>query len=189
MKEKILFKEKANIGGIASLLVAISSLSFFLYYLAGWQYSLTVLYDFCVLFLAIGIISICLIIWIIIFGRDSGICITDSRVYGKTAFAKRVDIPLDSISSVGLTIPLFKGIVFSSNSGKISFFFIANRNQAHQIISDLIIKRQNKISKNTVNQVMPNSNADELKKYKELLDNGVITQEEFDAKKKQLLGL
>lgn len=31
--------------------------------------------------------------------------------------------------------------------------------------------------------------ADEIKKYKELLDMGVITQEEFDAKKKQLLGL
>ena len=33
------------------------------------------------------------------------------------------------------------------------------------------------------------SNADELKKFKELLDMGIITQEEFDAKKKQLLGL
>jgi hypothetical protein len=33
------------------------------------------------------------------------------------------------------------------------------------------------------------STADELKKYKELLDTGVLTQEEFDAKKKQLLGL
>ena len=32
-------------------------------------------------------------------------------------------------------------------------------------------------------------NADELKKYKDLLDSGVISQEEFDAKKKQLLGL
>ncbi len=31
--------------------------------------------------------------------------------------------------------------------------------------------------------------ADELKKYKELLDSGVITQEEFDVKKSQLLGL
>ena len=30
---------------------------------------------------------------------------------------------------------------------------------------------------------------DELKKLKELLDMGIITQEEFDAKKKQLLGL
>ena len=33
------------------------------------------------------------------------------------------------------------------------------------------------------------SPADELKKFKELLDMGIITQEEFDAKKKQLLGL
>lgn len=33
------------------------------------------------------------------------------------------------------------------------------------------------------------SGADEIKKYKELLDMGIITQEEFDAKKKQLLGL
>ena len=33
------------------------------------------------------------------------------------------------------------------------------------------------------------SSADELKKYKDLFDDGVITQEEFDAKKKQLLGL
>lgn len=33
------------------------------------------------------------------------------------------------------------------------------------------------------------SSADELKKYKDLLDSGIITQEEFDAKKNQLLGL
>lgn len=33
------------------------------------------------------------------------------------------------------------------------------------------------------------SSADELKKYKDLLDSGAITQEEFDAKKKELLGL
>lgn len=37
--------------------------------------------------------------------------------------------------------------------------------------------------------VQQTSAADEIKKFKELLDSGVITQEEFDAKKKQLLGL
>lgn len=37
--------------------------------------------------------------------------------------------------------------------------------------------------------IQQTSAADELKKFKELLDLGVITQEEFDAKKKQLLGL
>jgi len=33
------------------------------------------------------------------------------------------------------------------------------------------------------------SPAEEIKKFKELLDIGAISQEEFDAKKKQLLGL
>jgi hypothetical protein len=31
--------------------------------------------------------------------------------------------------------------------------------------------------------------ADELKKFKDLLDSGAITQEEYDAKKKQIMGL
>ena len=38
----------------------------------------------------------------------------------------------------------------------------------------------------TVQQLSP---ADELKKFKELLDTGILTQEEFDAKKKELLGI
>ena len=40
-------------------------------------------------------------------------------------------------------------------------------------------------------QVMKNTatSADALLKYKELLNSGLITQEEFDAKKKQLLNL
>jgi len=33
------------------------------------------------------------------------------------------------------------------------------------------------------------SSADEIRKYKDLLDSGIITQEEFESKKKQLLGL
>ena len=37
--------------------------------------------------------------------------------------------------------------------------------------------------------VVASSPADEIKKYKELLDMGIITQEEFETKKKQLLGL
>ena len=40
-----------------------------------------------------------------------------------------------------------------------------------------------------VPSIAASSSADEILKYKNLLDCGVITQEEFDAKKKQLLGL
>ena len=46
------------------------------------------------------------------------------------------------------------------------------------------------LSPNNTAQANTNiSVADEIKKFKDLLDSGIITQEEFDAKKKQLLGL
>ena len=60
---------------------------------------------------------------------------------------------------------------------------------AREIIEFIEQRRKEiKVGANThvVQQV---SAADELKKFKELLDIGAITQEEFDAKKKQLLGL
>ena len=55
-------------------------------------------------------------------------------------------------------------------------------------IEELIMKRANNVGGTTVIQ-QANSPAEELKKMKDLLDAGIITQEEFDAKKKQLLGL
>ncbi len=43
-----------------------------------------------------------------------------------------------------------------------------------------------------VNNSIPqptNTDADEIKKYKELLDQGAISEEEYEAKKKQILGI
>jgi FtsZ-binding cell division protein ZapB len=42
---------------------------------------------------------------------------------------------------------------------------------------------------NPTNTTIAPNNFDEIKKFKDLLDSGIITQEEFDTKKKQLLGL
>ena len=41
----------------------------------------------------------------------------------------------------------------------------------------------------TQQNIQEKSNVDELKKYKDLLDSGAITQEEYEQNKKQLLGL
>jgi hypothetical protein len=43
--------------------------------------------------------------------------------------------------------------------------------------------------KKSASSIQPISQADELKKFKELLDQGVLTQGEFDRKKKEILGL
>lgn len=128
--------------------------------------------------IAVGVISLA-------FMAGSKLHITDKRVYGNVGIFKRVDIPVDSISSVA-KIGWLMGIGVSSSSGTIRFMYLANAKKIHNILSDIIIERQ-KITAKT--PTIDNSEADELKKYKELLDSGVITQEEFDAKKKQLLGL
>lgn len=61
--------------------------------------------------------------------------------------------------------------------------------QAREIV-DFIQKKKDELSSPQANTIIQQaSTADELKKFKELLDMGIITQEEFDAKKKQLLGL
>ena len=40
-----------------------------------------------------------------------------------------------------------------------------------------------------IKQISTQDPVEELKTYKELLDEGVITEKEFEAKKKQLLGI
>lgn len=135
-------------------------------------------------FIAI-IFSVVVILWL----RKEELIVTDKKVYGKVAFGKRVDLPIDSISAVSTS--LLKGIAVGTSSGKISFKLINNRDEIHSLISKLIMERQKEEKTKTkiVTQQPNSTNADELKKYKELLDSGTITQEEFDAKKKQLLGL
>lgn len=114
--------------------------------------------------------------------------VSDKRVYGCAAYGKRVDLPLDAISAVGTSA--FNGIAVTTASGAIKFVMMENRDEIHDAVSKLLVDRQNRpAAAATIKQEILQSNADELKKYKDLLDSGVISQEEFDIKKKQLLGL
>jgi hypothetical protein len=117
--------------------------------------------------------------------------VTNTRVTGKASFGKQVDLPIGKISAVALGA--FRQVSIGTSSGNIRFWFIQNRNEVHAALSDIIAKAQieNTNQKIDTSSATPiaSSNADELKKFKELLDMGIITQEEFDAKKKQLLGL
>lgn len=53
----------------------------------------------------------------------------------------------------------------------------------HEVLNEINSKNE-KIESNSITSV-----AEELKQFKELLDMGILTQEEFDIKKKQLLNL
>ena len=131
-----------------------------------------------------------LIVGIVLYKRWSKVemVITDKRVYGINASGKRVDLPLDSISAIS-TYGLFSGLAITTASGAIKFVMIKNRSEIYDVVSKLLVERQNKTTITSITQEVSQSGADELKKYKDLLDSGIISQEEFEAKKKQLLNL
>lgn len=64
----------------------------------------------------------------------------------------------------------------------------ANENKIAQFIKEYI--ENYNLRQNQPQQIIKkDSNLDEIKKLKELLDMGAISQEEFDKKKKELLNL
>ena len=113
--------------------------------------------------------------------------VTEGKVVGKTLFGKRVDLPISQISATGTGI--FSRVSISTAAGSINFYGVRNKEEVLSVISDLLLKRQEETKTTTIQSSGNINTVEELKKYKDLLDAGVITQEEFDAKKKQLLGL
>ncbi len=204
MEEKIIIERKSNkYVGLAIIIVALGftvGLFYIMLYSmtlnnAAYAYStdtpmMSELFteDF---FIIVGVALIPLLFGLLFYFwfANNQLTVTDKRVYGKAAFGKRVDLPLDSISAIATTIVLFYGLSVSTSSGRITFYFITERNEVYKAINDLIIQRQNKTNETIIKQGISQSNADELKKFKDLLDDGVITQEEFEQEKKRLLGL
>lgn len=131
-----------------------------------------------------GGILLTIVIGIFIFALNScSMVITDKRVYGKATFGHQVDLPLDMISAAS-TGP-FKSVGVSTASGRISFWLLENKNELYSAITNLLLERQK--GKTIVTE--KSDSVEEIKKFKELLDSGIITQEEFDKKKQQLLSL
>ena len=115
--------------------------------------------------------------------------ITEKNVKGRALFGKEVVLPLYMISAFS-TQKLFATIAVATSSGITKFSLIGNYKEIGQVISQLINERQRDTVTTKASDSAPqNSSMDELVKLKALLDQGIITQEEFDAKKKQLLEL
>ncbi len=191
MNEKIIIQtKKANVLPACVALVAIGVVIGLIY---SVNYSLfrgfnnyywTSILPYCLAICALPLLGIALIIYL---ANLSELTVTNKRIYGKAAFGRRVDLPIDSVSAVATG--LFWSISVSTSSGRITFLGLVNRDDIHKAISNLLVDRQNKAGVPVIKQEVAQSNADELKKYKDLLDSGIITQAEFDAKKKDLLGL
>lgn len=128
-------------------------------------------------------------------GNTILIVVTDKRIifldkgiiYGTT----KTEIPLDKVNSVSYK----KGMILArlkmyNGAAPIEVENIQNNTieKLTAIINEcLLAYNESNISQNGIIQLPPTSIADELKKFKELLDLGVINQEEFENQKSKLL--
>ena len=137
-----------------------------------------------------AVVGVALTVFCYVSNMGVELVITDKRVYGKAYLGKRVDIPVDSVSSVGKGI--FNTICVASSSGRILFTFLQDSETAFEEVNKLLVTRQentkNEKTDNVVNNI-PLSAADEIKKFNQLYKEGIITKEQFDQKKKELLGV
>lgn len=102
-------------------------------------------------------------------------------------------VSLDNINDITFT----SGMVFGTltiDTIKEKFNVALDKVRAKNIHEKVqaVLDESQKLTKSNRKQetkANENSSADEIKKFKELLDEGILTQEEFELKKKQLLGI
>ncbi len=138
--------------------------------------------------LVIALLAVVVFVWI----GGYRLTVTSERVYGTAAWGKKVSFPVDTVT--GAETCGLSGVAVSTAEGTTKFLLIKNADAVCAAINGLVggEAAAPAVAEAPVAENAPVAAADpvaELKRYKELLDNGVITQEEFDAKKKQLLGL
>lgn len=117
------------------------------------------------------------------------ITVTNEAISGKLPHGKDVNIPLNQITAINRSS--FNGISITSIGNVSNFHCIENQEEVMKAISFLLANPQQNTqpAQNGSAPAANGSEAEQLKRLKDLLDAGVLTQEEFDAKKKQVLGL
>lgn len=107
--------------------------------------------------------------------------VTGKKKQTKLVNELRIKLGINDIDNPVLYINLIDKPIKSSSSE-----YSQAMAQANKIISTLDVLTA---GTNEANNESPFSAADEIRKFKSLLDDGIITQEEFEAKKKELINM
>lgn len=168
MNETILIKSQRNtllrnlvlVAGICAALAAAiitynASQEYIRYYRSVSQVSITLKNQyssgFSYAFAKSGTVKITMIAGILLFlvcmfasyrFTKSYLVVTSKRVYGVTAWGKRVDLPMDSVSAV--STGFCQAVAVSTPSGRVKFFAIKNRDDIFEALSSLLIQRQDR---------------------------------------------
>lgn len=111
--------------------------------------------------------------------QKKSIVVLDSAIVWSEAPKNEVKILIQDIQSVAIA-PMH-GLRIKGQSFNKKASLVKNNTELYKILTGKIEALRTSAT--------TNSDVGDLEKYKTLLDKGIITQEEFDAKKKQLLGL
>lgn len=137
MDEKIIINGKANIFKISIAIVVIIGILFGIFSTTIYERNDNIgnLIKYTT---GGGTIILGFLIWLNI--KSYEITVTNKRVFGKSSFGIRIDIPLTKITSVMIS-PILKTILVSSSSGMIKFSFISNAEEVYAQINKLILSK------------------------------------------------
>ena len=112
------------------------------------------------------------------------IFLNKNMIYG----TDRNDIPLNTVNAVSYSSKMIFATITITNGANTTVIEQVSKETAEPMVKAIKEAQQNYINKQNVS-VQSLDEADQIRKFKSLLDDGIITEEEFEAKKKQLLGL
>ena len=186
---------------IASIVViAITVLSIFYSQYEVWRYPLCFIVT---LFLSILFISL-VPIYVAIQRRKrelTELTVTDKELFGFYTALIPIEkislrMPIEKIDNVTAVNSIFlfftgKRVIVNSTSGSFKIPYVLNADEIIEFISTAIENRhKSNASLSTTNLAQPTEDpAETLKKFADLRDAGIITEEEFEQKKKELLNL
>lgn len=117
----------------------------------------------------------------LILNKNHNIIVKKDTVTITKLFKKKADLLISDINSVETT--KLKGVKIIGSGFKYNVLLLSNNEE----VKEKLFKLLGETKKESKEKKEKPSAADEIKKYKDLLDSGAITQEEFDKKKKELL--
>lgn len=197
--EKLKMKAEINkialiIPIIAIILDIIIFFGPFMTYLNSNSYEVSIGITILAVLLFIIVRSILETIKVLIYISTSVLAFTNKRVISKKGLlnVKILDSPIDKINDFDIRQSLFGRIfnyskVIIKTSSSIYFFdYVKDAAKFKNMLITTDRVQKVEIQENSQNT---NNKYDELDKLKELLDKDIITKEEFDKKKKELLNL
>ena len=120
--------------------------------------------------------------WLIVCTNQRIIFLNKNMIYGM----QQQNIPLEAINAITFSQKLLLGSISITNGATVTTIDSINK-MAAPIMTSKIQNAVRNFKNNS--SISSDTDLDDLRKLKSLLDDGIITQEEFNSKKKQILNL